>query len=104
MVMEKLILIHENYMYMYQMVGLGYMVMRKLTQSWKLDETITKLLYCENKVKIRRHMTGFEEFENTKGIIRIRKLKKNRQHNSQKKKHKMTNNNLQNKHIKLKIE
>jgi hypothetical protein len=33
MVMEKLILIHESYMYMYQMVGLGYMVMRKLTQS-----------------------------------------------------------------------
>jgi len=27
-----------------------------------------------------------EEFEDTKGVIRIRKLKKNRQHNGQKKK------------------
>jgi hypothetical protein len=45
-----------------------------------------------------------EEFENTKGTIRIRISKKNRQHNGQKKKHKRTNNNLQNIHIKLKIE
>jgi hypothetical protein len=41
-----------------------------------------------------------EEFEETKGVIRIRKTKKNRQ----KKKSKMTNDDLQNKHIKLKIE
>jgi hypothetical protein len=39
-----------------------------------------------------------------KGILRIRILKKNRQHNGQKKKYKRTNNDLQNKHIKLKIE
>jgi hypothetical protein len=45
-----------------------------------------------------------EEFEDTKGVIRIRKSKKNRQHNSQKKKYKRTNNDLQNIHIKLKIE
>ena len=37
-----------------------------------------------------------EEFEDTKGIIRIRKSKKNRQHNDQKKKDKITNNDLQN--------
>ena len=37
-----------------------------------------------------------------KGVIRIRKLKKNRQHNGQKKKEKK--NHLQNIHIKLKIE
>ena len=44
-----------------------------------------------------------EEFENTKGVIRILKSK-NRQHNGQKKKDKSTNNDLQNIHIKLKIE
>jgi hypothetical protein len=37
-------------------------------------------------------------------LIRIRKLKKNRQHNDQKKKYKRTNNDLQNIHIKLKHE
>jgi hypothetical protein len=35
-----------------------------------------------------------EEFEDTKGVIRIRKSKKNRQHNEQKKKYKRTNNDL----------
>jgi hypothetical protein len=35
-------------------------------------------------------------FEDTKGIIRIRISKKNRQHNGQKKNYKRTNNNLQN--------
>ena len=40
----------------------------------------------------------------TKWAIRIRISKKNRQHNGQKKKYKRTNNDLQNTHIKLKIE
>jgi hypothetical protein len=31
-----------------------------------------------------------EEFEDTKGVIKIRKSKKKRQHNGQKKKHKRT--------------
>ena len=39
-----------------------------------------------------------------KGTIRIRKSKKDRQHNGQKKKDKRTNNDLQNIHTKLKIE
>jgi hypothetical protein len=43
------------------------------------------------------------EFEDTKGAIRIR-ISKNRQHNDQKKKYKRTNNDLQNIHIKLKLE
>ena len=43
-------------------------------------------------------------FEDTKRVIRIRISKKNRQHNGQKKKEKRTNNDLQNIHIKLKIE
>jgi hypothetical protein len=45
-----------------------------------------------------RHQT--EELEDTKGVIRIR-ISKNRQNNSQKKKYKRTNNDLQNIHIKL---
>ena len=45
-----------------------------------------------------------EEFEDTKGAIRIRTSKKNRQHNDQKKEYKRTNNSLQNIHIKLKID
>ena len=45
----------------------------------------------------------YEEFEDTKGVIRIRK-QKDKQYNGQKKKNKRTNNDLQNKHIKLKIE
>jgi hypothetical protein len=35
-----------------------------------------------------------EEFEDTKGVIRIRISKKNRQHNGQKKKYNRTNNDL----------
>ena len=45
-----------------------------------------------------------EEFGDTKVAIRIRISKKNRQHNGQKKKYKKTNIDLQNIHIKLKIE
>jgi hypothetical protein len=45
-----------------------------------------------------------EEFEDTKGIIRIRKSKKDRQHDGQKKKDKRTHNYLENIHITLKIE
>jgi len=37
-----------------------------------------------------------EEFEDTKGVIKIRKSKKVRQHTGQKKKDKRTNNDLQN--------
>ena len=42
---------------------------------------------------------NLEEFEDTKGVIRIRISKKNRQHYGQK-----NNNDLQYIHIKLKIE
>jgi hypothetical protein len=45
-----------------------------------------------------------DEFEDTKGVIKIRISKKNRQHNGQKKKNKRTNNDLQNIHSKLNIE
>jgi len=42
--------------------------------------------------------------EDIKGVIGNRKSQKNRQHNGQKKKDKRTNNDLQDIHIKLKIE
>jgi hypothetical protein len=42
--------------------------------------------------------------KDTKGAIRICISKKNRQHNGQKKMYKRTNNDLQNIHVKLKIE
>ena len=45
-----------------------------------------------------------EEFGDTKGVIRIRKSKKNREDIGQKKKYKGTNNDLQNIRIKRKIE
>ena len=45
----------------------------------------------------------WEEFEDTKEAIRIR-ISKDRQYNGQKIKYKKTNNDLQNIHIKLKIE
>ena len=45
-----------------------------------------------------------EEFEETKGVIRIRISKKNRQNNGQKKTDKRTNNDLLNIHIKLKVD
>ena len=50
-------------------------------------------------IKIKRtafEIVFYEDFEGTKGVIRIRKSKKNRQHTDQKKKYKRTNNDLQN--------
>jgi hypothetical protein len=44
-----------------------------------------------------------EEFEDTKGVIRIRKSMKERQQNGQKKKNKRTNNDLQNIRIKDRV-
>ena len=42
-----------------------------------------------DEVCINLMMGVWEEFEDTKGVIRIRKWKKNRQHNGQKKKYKL---------------
>jgi hypothetical protein len=50
------------------------------------------------------NIKNLEEFEDTKGAIRNRISKKNRQHNGQKKKCKRTNNDRQNIHIKQKME
>ena len=45
-----------------------------------------------------------DKIKDTNGVIRSRKLKKDRQHKGQKKKYKRTNNDLQNIHTKIKIE
>ena len=55
-----------------------------------------------NRHKYERFLS--EEFEDTKGVIRIGKSKKDRQHNGQMKNGKRKNNDLQNIHIKLKIQ
>ena len=55
-----------------------------------------------NDVKKSKYSTA--ELEDTKGVIRIRISKKNRHNNAQQKRYKGTNNDLQNIHIKLKIE
>jgi len=62
-----------------------------------------------NKYRICIKCLGYtnyiqEESEDTKGAIIIRISKKNRQNNGKKKKDKRTNYDLQNIHIKLKIE
>jgi hypothetical protein len=45
---------------------------------------------------VEKELEEFAEFYDTKGVIRIRISKKNRQHNGQMKNYKMTNNDLQN--------
>ena len=52
---------------------------------------------------LKKIVQGEEEFKDTKGVIRIRNSKKDKQHNGQKKKDKRINNDLQNIQIKLKI-
>jgi hypothetical protein len=67
---------------------------------------IQSCIRLKSKTSVNRSILHLmlEEFEDTKGTIRIRISKKNRQHNGQKKKYKRKNNDLQNIHIKLKIE
>jgi hypothetical protein len=54
-------------------------------------------------LEIGEKRASSEEFEDTKGVIRIRKSKKNKQHNGRQKKYKKTVNDLQNIRLKLKI-
>ena len=66
---------------------------------------LTIVLDLEIKLSFRRvtnyHHSAEEKISDTKGVIRIYKSKKNRQHNGQMKKDKRTNNELQ--HISQKI-
>ena len=59
--------------------------------------------YYIDRLRIETCLCYKYELKDTKGVIRIRKSK-NRQHNGQAKKDKRTNSDLQNIHIKLKIE
>ena len=63
-------------------------------------------MLCKDSLELASNQTHQiqlkEEFEDAKGVIRMR-ISKNRQHNGQKKKYKRTNNDLQNIHIKLKL-
>ena len=56
-------------------------------------------LHCDKYV--HKHIVLsilYEEFEDTKRIIKIRKSEKNRQHTDQQKKDKMANNDIKSKH------
>ena len=78
-----------------------------VTTKWAQIKTRTATRIVATEATAARFVTYIvcEEFElDTKGVNRIRISKKIRQHNGQKKKYKGTNNDLQNKHIKLKIE
>ena len=66
----------------------------------KIDIRVSKLMQSDISITTT---VSLDEFEDTKGVIRIRKLK-DRQHNGQTKEDKCKNNDLQNIHIKLKIE
>jgi hypothetical protein len=57
------------------------------------------LCYAESSCS-RQRKHDQVEIEDTKGVIRIRKSKKDRQHNGKKKKDKKTNNEQQSKNIK----
>ena len=71
----------------------------------ELSDTYRSIKSIMLATQMIKQLKGKEErFEDTKVVIRIRKSKKNKQHNGQKKKDKRTNNDLQNIHIKLKIE
>jgi hypothetical protein len=73
------------------------------TIQWPIERP--KILYKipSKRLTIGYHEFHWQEFEYNKGVIRIRKSK-DRKHNDQKKKDKRPNNDLQNIHIKLKIE
>ena len=63
---------------------------------WELTRGRIRWSHNDNGVGNVCIVTSADEFYDTKGIIKICKSKKNRQHNGQKKKDKMTNNDLQN--------
>jgi len=80
------------------------LIIYKKNSQFTLDAIYSPLWKCSSSVPIAYTvLIQYEEFEDTKGVIRIRKSK-DRQHNGQKKKDKRTNNDIQNIHIKLKIE
>ena len=76
--------------------------------SWFLKRTIWLLLLLDQELLTCPKNLGlssvyWEDFEDTKRVIIIRKSKQDRHQNGQKKQDKRTNNDLPNTHIKLKI-
>ena len=74
---------------------------------YMLKDDNTKLFLFwkkEGKMKKRNRSISEDEFEDTNEVIRIRISKKDRQRNGQEKKDKRRSNEIQNIHIKLKIE
>ena len=66
---------------------------QKDKKSLKIPKGLSESVYrrrTDNTMAKRKSTKGQEEFEDTKGAIRIRISKKNRQHNGQKKKYKRT--------------
>ena len=59
--------------------------------------------YYIDRLRIETCLCYKYEFKDTKVVIRIRKSKKNRQHNGQKKRDKRTNNYPQNMQLKIKL-
>ena len=66
---------------------------------YRRNPTITYTSKKEQNIFLIRDHVLDEEFEDTKGVIRISKSKKDRQHNGQNKRYKRTNNYLQNIHL-----
>jgi hypothetical protein len=81
-------------------------IQEKNTDSRQSIRALPISLYISYETTIRRKLSWLceEKFEDTKGVIRIRISKKNRQHNGPKKKYKKTNNDIQSIYIKLKNE
>ena len=70
----------------------------------RTDNTMVKRYQRGNQHPYTEEEQTTQWPKDTKRVISIRMTKKNRQHNGQKKRYKRTNNDLQNIHIKLKIE
>ena len=73
----------------------------KTVVSTKLNNSVYSLKWYPDKMKCiqRQQYLLYEELEDTKWVIIIRKSKKDRQHNGQKKTDKRTKNDLQNIYI-----
>ena len=63
-----------------------------------------RFVSIQNKILTSFYLCFQEEFKDTKEVIRVRISENSIQHNGQEKKYKRTNNDLQNIHIKIKIE
>ena len=106
--------VQNAYQYTWQVLSLVYIRMKKvkyISGQYILQGNTSFLLFYEGRVVFIRLKIVNEflwenvrrnEFESTQGVIRIRKWK-DRQHNSQKKRDKRTNNDLQSIHTKPKI-